>query len=94
MDDLKKLEALLERGNGSVAFFRREGKVHCVVKYLGAMKKPKQEYFGEGETLEEAIRNTYKRPKDAAPITLPPGLDITHQKPKTEHRLPPGLTTR
>lgn len=97
MNDIEKLEALLERGNGSIAFFRNAGKVHCVVKYIGHMRKPPREYTGSGKTLAEAIRNTHTPPKSdkkekPAPTTMP-GM-IQHQEPKVQTPVVPGLVTR
>lgn len=91
MNDMDKLDALLDRGNGSIAFFRRDGQVHAVIKYLGGVKKPPTEYVGQGRTLVECVRNTYETKTAETPKALP---GITHQEPKVQFQQLPGLTTR
>jgi hypothetical protein len=93
MKELEAIEQLIERGGGSVAFFTNgNGKYHCVVKYLGNIKKPSCKYFGSGETLIEAINDTLNESKPKKPVQALPG--VTHQPPKHQHAPLPGLTTR
>lgn len=99
MTDLQKLQDLINRGNGSVAFFHRNRKFYCVVKYLGGIKNPSREYTGEGSTLEEAIRNTHTPPpngekKPVVPLPAMPGVTVTHRPPKVTIPVMPGVTTR